>query len=220
MVPLNLNSTLVKASLNSCVLNFNLEVTYLFFILVLLLAAAYMWGHKTKKKLDPVELEFDVRLLKCKFKVQRNYENIELAHKIYTELITRKGALIINPNEDVITEIYDSWYALFKITREELKLLSGESILDNDSKELVEMVTKILNNGLRPHLTNYQARFRKWYGEQLEDPSNKGKSPQQIQKGFPEYNELVRSMQDVNCLLIEYCKQLRKFIYGTETSSS
>lgn len=73
-----------------------------------------------------------------------------IAYKIYTELTTRKAALLIDHDGDVINEIYDSWYALFKVIREELKNLSGKSILESDSKELVEMVTQILNKGLRP----------------------------------------------------------------------
>jgi hypothetical protein len=68
----------------------------------------FIYTLKNKNKIYSVELEFDVKLLKCKYKLQRNYENIELAYKIYADLTTRKAALLIDPDEDVINEIYDS----------------------------------------------------------------------------------------------------------------
>lgn len=55
------------------------------------------------------------------------------------------------------------------------------------SGELVDLTQKVLNNGLRPHLTKWQAKYRKWYFEN----SNKEGSPQDIQKAFPEYEELL-----------------------------
>lgn len=218
MVSLNENSTIMEFSFDSRLFYLNLKVTILFLFLVLAVLIFYFYINKSKNKFDLVKLEFDASLLKGTFEIQRNYENVEVAYKIYTELTTRKAALLIDPNKDVISEIYDSWYVLFKVTREELKRLSGKNILDNESKELVEMVTEILNVGLRPHLTTYQAEFRKWYDEEIKDPENRGKSPQDIQTQFKKYNDLIQSMEEVNNLLFEYCNQLHKFIYGTESS--
>jgi len=216
---LNENDTIMEFSFKSDLFDFELKLTVLFLILVVMLIAVYIYLHKKKHKFNSIELEFDVKLLKCKYVIERNYENIELAHKIHTELTTRKAALPIDPDNDVIKEIYDSWYNLFIITREELKNLSGECLLDNDSKELVELTIKILNEGLRPHLTTYQAKFRKWYDEELEKAASKGKSPQQIQKEFPEYSGLIESMKEVNNLLIEYSKQLNKFVTGVKSNN-
>ncbi len=83
---------------------------------------------------------------------------------------------------------------------------------NNTSQELVRLLTDILNKGLRPHLTQYQARFRKWYEEQLEE--NKGKSPQEIQNKFDDIENLVNSMKAVNNTLVEYSKELKKIIDG------
>ena len=137
----------------------------------------------------------------------------KFAHKIFVELITRKAAIPIEEDKDVITEVYDSWYALFGITRDEIKLIRGEFLKHPTSKILVEMATKVLNEGLRPHLTEYQARFRRWYGLEIEKEENKDKSPQEIQRKFPDYDELVSSIKEVNQLLIQYANELRKFIY-------
>jgi len=215
MVSINDNSTIMELSFNSKLFDLELKFTTLFFILALLFITIYIYyiyAHKNKHKFDSFELVFDAKLLKCTYRIQRNYENVEVAYNIYTELITRKAALPIDPDKDVIKEIYDSWYALFKITREELKSLSGKSLLASDSKELVKMVTEILNAGLRPHMTTYQAKFRKWYDEELENSENIGKSPQEIQKNYHEYDDLIESMQEVNNLLCDYSKQLYKFV--------
>lgn len=57
---------------------------------------------------------------------------------------------------------------------------------------------------MRPHLTRWQAAFRRWYGQALVDEANKGKSPQEIQRGFPEYDELVADLKRANETLQGY----------------
>jgi len=174
-------------------------------------------NYKEKSSIDK-----DIKLVKLKYKIggtdfeyeiTRSYQNVEIAHKIYIELITRKAAIEIEEENDVIVEIYNSWYSLFQITRDELKSFDGKLLKENNtSQELVLLLTDILNKGLRPHLTEYQARFRKWYTEQLEN--NKGVSPQKIQKKYENYDKLMSSMKEVNITLIEYSKQLKKIIDG------
>jgi len=197
-------------------LNLNLWVLLLLFCLFLV-----VW-YLVKKYKEKSSVDKDVKLVKLKYKIggtdfeyeiTRDYQNIEIAHKIYIELITRKAAIKIEEEKDVIVEVYNSWYSLFQITRDELKSFSGKLLKDNNtSQELVLLLTDILNKGLRPHLTEYQARFRKWYSEQLEN--NKGISPQKIQKDFEDYDELMSSMKAINMTLIEYSKQLKKIIDG------
>lgn len=196
-------------------LNFYLFLLLIAAVLIFYFVFRYFLYNKYKKNFELIQLEFDSNGPHWTYNIERNYENLEIAHRIYTELITRKAAMPIDYENDVIKEIYDSWYLLFKITRDEIKTLSGKS-LQNQKKsgELIQMVTDILNKGLRPHLTHYQAKFRKWYDEELEKDDHKGKSPQEIQKRFPEYNELVESMKEVNQLLIEYSQQLHNFITG------
>lgn len=172
---------------------------------------------KEKQSIDkdiiPIKLKYKLGGGEIEYQIVRNYQNIEIAHKIYIELITRKAAIQIEEEKDVIVEVYNSWYSLFQITRSELKSFNGKLLKDNNtSQELVRLLTDILNKGLRPHLTEYQARFRKWYSEQLE--KNEGKSPQIIQSEFEDINELLNSMKEVNKTLIEYSEQLKKIIDG------
>lgn len=168
-------------------------------------------------KVVPVKLKYKLGDAEIEYEIQRNYQNIEIAHRIYIELITRKAAIEIDKNNDVIVEVYNSWYLLFQITREELKQLSGELLIENDASEsLIELLSDVLNKGLRPHLTEYQAKFRKWYQEQLSDVDNSGKTPQEIQEGYDNYEDLIDSMKNVNKLLIDYSKELKKIIKGEE----
>lgn len=162
----------------------------------------------------PVKLKYKMGGSEIEYSVNRNFQNIEIAHRIYIELITRKAAIPID-NNDVIVEVYNSWHTLFQTTREELQKLSGEMLLDNQvSKDLIKLLSDILNIGLRPHLTEHQAKFRKWYNSTLTLEENKNKTPQQIQSEYSDYENLFESMKAVNQLLIEHSKQLDEIIYG------
>ena len=142
-----------------------------------------------------------------------NVQDIQVAHRIWTELVTRKAALPIEPEHDVIVEVYDSWYVLFGKVRDLIGDIPAQLIRKEKSTELlVKIAVDTLNNGLRPHLTRWQAHFRNWYKQELEKASLK--SPQEIQKGFPEYAVLIEDMQKVNRQLIQYAKELRKVVLG------
>jgi hypothetical protein len=210
-------------------LKFNIEQGTLSFVLnlwIFLVAVAlfffiyYLIRHfiksgKTGKKITPVKLKYSFGGAEIVYEIKRNYQSIEIAHRIYIELITRKAALKIDENHDVIVEIYESWYTLFQTTREELKKLSGEMLVNNDvSNDLIKLLTDILNKGLRPHLTEHQAKFRKWYDEAITQEKNKELSPQQIQSKYKSYNELIESMKEVNQLLIEHARKLLEIING------
>lgn len=170
-------------------------------------------NNKVKHDFTPVKFKYKIGGAEIEYQIERNYQNIEIAHRAYVELITRKAAILVDEDKDVITEVYDSWYNLFKILREEAKKISGKSILDDGfSNTLMERLVEVLNLGLRPHLTEYQAKFRKWYSSELD--KNPNLSPQEIQKQYPEYEKLITSMKEVNKLLIQYAEQLNNLIKG------
>jgi hypothetical protein len=86
-----------------------------------------------------------------------------LAHQAWVEITTRKAALPFDEEHDVIVEVYNSWFELFRALRELAKNVPTRGGLrkDSDAAELVEILTGALNVGLRPHLTQWQARFRR-----------------------------------------------------------
>lgn len=150
-----------------------------------------------------------------KVKIKPNYQDMQIAYKLWVELSTRKIGLEIDLENDVIKEIYNSWYEFFKLTRELIKDIPVSKIRkDESTKELVRIAIEVLNEGLRPHLTKWQARFRKWYNTEIEREENKNLSPQEIQKKYPEYENLTKEMIEVNHKLIEYRKILRQLAMG------
>lgn len=129
-------------------------------------------------------------------------------NRIYIELTTRKAAIPIDENEDVIEQIYDSWYRLFCIIRDELKELPISCFMENsNAAPIVKMANEILNEILRPHLTRYQAKFRTWYETEKQNPENRNISPQELQKRYFNYEELILSLRQTNNKLIKISKE-------------
>jgi len=148
-------------------------------------------------------------------KIRPSYEDIQVAHKAWVELVTRKAAILFDKDHDVISEVYNSWYALFLEMRSLAKSIPAERVrASRDTRELVRLLVDALNKGLRPHLTQWQARFRHWYEDALKKGS--AKSPQEIQRDFPQYQELVDDLLKVNKQLIEYADVIRQIAHGKD----
>jgi len=140
-----------------------------------------------------------------------NKTDLQIAHKIWTELITRKAAIPIDKENEIIEEIYDSWYALFQKVREFISEIPAELIRKNKStKEIVRIATQTLNEGLRPHLTMWQARFRTWSSSKKDKMMDM--TPQEFQKEYPQYKDLIVDLLKVNAQLMQYAQELKKII--------
>lgn len=154
--------------------------------------------------------KLDISLGKIgKVELVPNTLDLQIAHRIWTELITRKAAIPFDPDNDVIIEVYNSWYVLFTNIRNLIAEIPAELLKKEDStRKIVEIATQTLNQGLRPHLTQWQARFRNWYrwnDNRLED-----RNPQELQREYPNYDELVADMILINGQLQEYAVELKK----------
>lgn len=148
-------------------------------------------------------------------KIKPNYQDMQIAYKLWVELSTRKIGLKIDLDNDVIDEIYNSWYEFFRLTRELIKSIPVSKIRkDESTKKLVSIAIEVLNKGIRPHLTKWQARFRKWHNMETQKEENNNLSPQDIQKKYPEYEELTKEMREVNQKLLKYRTILRQLATG------
>jgi hypothetical protein len=138
-----------------------------------------------------------------------------LAHQAWVEITTRKAALPFDEDNDVIVEVYNSWYELFRALRELAKNVPTRRGLheSSDEAQLVEALIGALNMGLRPHLTRWQARFRRWYDAEQKNEENAGLPPQEIQRRFPQYAELVSDIVIVNEGLVGFAESLRKLAH-------
>lgn len=145
--------------------------------------------------------------------VTLHYDNKDrtIAYKLWIELNTRKIGLEFDKDNDVITEVYNSWYEYFQVARELIKDLPIEKI--ECAAQLIELTTKVLNDGLRPHLTKWQARFRKWYDNAIRESDSK-LAPQEIQKNYPYYNELIIDLIETNKKMMAYKELMYKIAFN------
>lgn len=166
------------------------------------------WWHRN----DFIEAELKLGNIGS-VKIKPNHIVSQIAHEVWVELQTRKAALPFDQDHDVITEIYDSWYQLFKEIRQLLRKIPAEKIKYNeDAKKLVDILEKSLNQGLRPNLTKNQARFRKWYLKETNNDNDS--SPQEIQQKYPEYKDLISELKQTNQELIDYTGFIKKIAHG------
>ena len=165
----------------------------------------YINKHLNKKSINVSQL--DLGIGNSTIKLTYNKKDQEVAYKLWVELSTRKIGIPFDEENDVIVEVYNSWYEFFKIARETIKEIPAERI--PYSSELINLTEQVLNEGLRPHLTKWQAKFRFWYNNELE--ISNGVSPQEIQKNYPEIKQLVDDLKQTNIHMINY-KDLMKNI--------
>lgn len=141
-------------------------------------------------------------------KLSYSKKDQEIAYKLWVELSTRKIGLPFDQENDVINEVYDSWYEFFKISRELLKEIPSNRI--TYSSDLIQLTEKVLNMGLRPHLTIWQAKYRKWYDEALKE---KNGTPQEIQRKYPQYSMLIEDLLRTSARMMEYKKLIEEIAF-------
>ena len=139
------------------------------------------------------------------------FNDSHFASKIYIELITRKAAIPIDLEKDVIEEIYNSWYVLYKIIRAEMSTLSPSNFQGYSLDSPLGIAMKILIEIIGSHLTEHQAKFRHWLDKAKKDSKFKKFSPQEIQKKYPEYLSLTKSLLRANSQLLDISKKLKEF---------
>lgn len=142
-------------------------------------------------------------------------ETRRVAHQAWVEIKSRKVGLPFQEGADVIVEVYNSWYQLFGVLRELAKSVPADRIHDcEDTRNLVALLLRALNEGLRPHLTKWQARFRRWYDAAAVHEANKNKSPQEVQEAYPQYTELIAELRTVSQEFVQFADSLERIVRG------
>lgn len=192
-----------------------LKLNWVAIILIILaiFGIAYLWDkcikYAVNKSLMVDEVSLGIGNSQVKLKYTKKDQ--EIAYKLWVELSTRKIGLDFDPDNDVIFEVYDSWYNFFATARNLMKEIPAERL--KHSSELIELTELVLNKGLRPHLTIWQAKFRKWYNENISKKKNIGKTPQQIQEMYPYYEQLTKDLADTNTRMIKYKNLMEKIAF-------
>jgi len=152
-----------------------------------------------------------------KISFKPNSRDQQIAYEIWVELSTRKIGLPIDLNHDVVSEIYDSWHHFFSVTRNLIRDIPVNKIKNSSTQKIINLSIDVLNKGLRPHLTFWQARFRHWYKDQLSRATG-DIDPQSIQEKYPRFEELKTDLLIVNERLIKYREKMQELVMGTITS--
>jgi len=187
--------------------------------ILLVLLLLFIWqGIRHRNLFQKFEIDqAEVGIGPNKLKLLINETDRQIAYKIWVELSTRKIGLPIDLEHDVISEVYDSWHTFFTVTRELVKDVPVNKFRRKETEEIVRMSIGVLNDGLRPHLTKWQARFRRWYGKATEHSGFIEQSPQEIQQRYPKYDELQADLLAVNQRLMAYRKIMYELVVFTKT---
>lgn len=190
-----------------------LRLNWLAIILLFVIVFVISWicciaNNRINRKSITID-EINLGIGDSSVKLTYNKKDQEIAYKLWVELSTRKIGLMFDKEHDVITEVYNSWYEFFKIARELLKDIPASRLPYSDN--LIELTEKVLNKGLRPHLTTWQAKYRKWYEKEL--VNNTEDTPQELQRKYPHYDELVDDLIKTNMRMIEYKNLMKKIAF-------
>jgi hypothetical protein len=196
-------------------------IIYLILFIVVIIIIIKIVRHKkrynTTIEIDCMEFGFKDN----KIKIKPNHENIRIAYQLWVELNTRKIGLPLDFENDVIIEVYDSWYEFFKITRELVKEMPVQKIRnDKSSIDIIELAIYIMNEIMRPHLTSWQAKFRSWHSQFINEENFKYLTPQEMQKQFPNYDKLITDIKKINQQLIIYKDKLHVVSFGKESTKN
>ena len=189
------------------------RLNWIALIIAIVIGCLIVWGikkvvRKAAGKTIHIEgMTFGISNFTCDLKC--GHEVQEIAYKLWVELTTREIAIPLK-EDDVIVEVYDSWYAAFTSIREILKTVPGDTL--PDAIGLIDLTSKVLNEGLRPHLTKWQAKFRSWYSNEKE--TRKNVSPQDLQKSYPEYNQLMADLRVTSENMVNFADKLHEIAFG------
>lgn len=190
-----------------------LRINWLVFVISLILASfvpiAFKHINNSLNKKSMEIKDFDLGIGNSTIKLSYNKKDQEVAYKLWVELSTRKIGIPFDEEHDIIVQVYDSWYEFFKIAREILKEIPAERI--PYSNELINLSEQVLNEGLRPHLTKWQAKFRMWYEKEVVTSQNL--SPQEIQMKYPKIEHLISDLKNTNKHMIEYKKLMGEIAF-------
>lgn len=191
------------------------------FLLVVIAAIAFIVVYKplSKDRLSFFACDsIDVSIKGATIKIKKTYQVRQIAYSIWTEMHTRTIGTPIDRDNDVIVEVYKSWYEFFSITRNLIKEIPVAQVKKKDTQALILLTSSMLNDDIRQHLTKWQARFKRWYAQELKKESNNDKSPQEIQRSYAvskteNFDILFNELQIVNRKIIQYKLDLEKLVF-------
>lgn len=195
---------------NTMAVNINLcSLLVVLTICFLIVDVFFPYAFKTikRKQLKVKDIKFSFSNVDVSFEVDTTTQR--LAYMLWIEIVTRKIGLPYEEDKDVIVEVYNSWYESFKLIRSMLKEVDPSQL--ENAKVLIDITMGILNEGMRPHLTTWQAKFRAWYAE--EKDKHKEMTPQEIQRMYPEYDALIKDLRKANEDMMKFAELVKEIAF-------
>ena len=125
------------------------------------------------------------------------------AWSLYVELVTRIAVQSLASDRGLLREALNSLYTLFGTTREILKAAGPEVGASRESVGGIAIA--VLNNGLRPFLTEWHPALEDWEAKR---PS--GISKKEHEQNWPEAPRLRQGLADLRSDLEQYANALAK----------
>ncbi|WP_413824172.1 hypothetical protein [Methanobrevibacter sp. UBA337] len=167
---------------------------------------------KNKYQDKCLSLEHDNQELKILLQDNPYPHAYHIFYKLWIELSTRKLGIPLDFKDDVIVEIFDSWYDFFNISRDLLKEIPAKELTLDQTQRGIKLTFRILNEILRPCLTKWQAKYRKWYTNISMVINYEEFTPQTIQQQYPKYDELIKDLKETNESLIFCTNKFGSFL--------
>lgn len=196
----------IRIEILGSTLSLDLQPWALIVLMLLLVAGVVLW-YRANRHDQVIILTVDIPLGGIgRLTLNADREVARLAHQAWIELVTRKAAIPFDEENDVIEEVFNSWYDLFKELRAIAKNVPPTSLRTRNARALITVLVHALNKGLRPPLTKWHARFRTWYAQAK--VANPQIAPQELQRQFPEYEGLIQDIRTINTELIRFAEVL------------
>ncbi len=192
------------------IIAFAIAIALLFIIILGLKKASFFLGCYSVN-IDEASLGIGNNSVTVRF----NKQDQEIAYKLWVELTTRKIALLYDKENDVVEEVFNSWYQFFGTARDLLKEIPASRLAY--SVQLIKITDKVLNKELRSTLTKWQAKYRRWYELEYRQPTKE--TPQQIQRRYPEYSNMIADIMSTNKKMVYYSDCVKKIAFKNNTNS-
>lgn len=134
------------------------------------------------------------------------------AWRMFVQLKTRKAALPFDEEHDTIADVFDSLHEVFPLTREFLSEVNPHQ--GDAQRSIADFVLRVLNDGIRPHLTRWHSTYGRWWEAAISATENKNRSLQEIQRAFPQYSELTTDLKKMNDELAKYAEDLLAVVHA------
>ena len=205
-------TNLLQISLSGDGLSVTVGIAGLATIIAVVLIGVYLRYRFLAGGRNDVEFEMNIGNL-GKVTIKPNHRNVQVAHEAWVEITTRAASVPLDKENDLIAEVYESFYSLFGELRDLTRSIPAQVLRNDDqTMKLVETLVSVMNDGLRPHLTLWRSRFIDWYEHQRSEDQKS--ATLDIQKRYPHFEELVTDLTQLQSKMQEYTVFLGQLAHG------